>query len=161
MVEGTFHTGDVSSAVLHDLLIPILTLKTDSPITALGTAIRALVTVSCGGDVVEIVALLALGVVSSDRAVLAVWLDTGLAEVLGVEVEALLTRVTLVIALTLGTGGWAGLTLVGQLVGPLAVRTGVLALAVLKEEACLTLKAACGQWSGGDHLTGLTVGTTG
>ena len=39
--------------------------------------------------------------------------------------------------------------------------TGLPALAVLKEEARLALGAACGQWSRGDHLTGLTVGPTG
>ncbi len=75
--------------------------------------------------------------------------------------EALLTSLTLVIALTRGTGGRAGLTLVGQLVGPLAGRAGVQTLAVLKEEACLAFGTARGQWSRGDHLTGLTVGTTG
>ena len=39
--------------------------------------------------------------------------------------------------------------------------TGLPALAVLKEEARLALGAACGQWSRGDDLTGLTVGATG
>jgi len=104
---------------------------------------------------------LALRVRSSDRTVLAVWLDTGLAEVLSIEVEAFLTSIALVHALTTLAGGRAGLALVGQLVGPLAGRTGVLALAVLKEEARLALGAACGQWSRGDDLTGLTVGSTG
>jgi hypothetical protein len=50
-------------------------------------------------------------------------------------VEALLTSITLVHTQTTLTGTRTLVTLVGQLVGPKAGRTGVLALAVLKEEA--------------------------
>ena len=64
------------------------------------------------------------------------------------------------IRFTSGALAGTSLAFVQDLVLPGPSVTGLLALAVLKEEACLTLKAACGQWSGGDHLTGLTVGAT-
>ena len=102
-----------------------------------------------------------MSVVAVDGAVLTVWLDTGLAEVDLVQMVALLTSRAFVHAVTSLTGRWAGLALGSQLVGPLSSGTGVLALAVLKEEAGFTLGAARGQRSTGDDRTGLTVGPTG
>ena len=86
-------------------------------------------------DEVEVIAFLALGILARNGAVFAVWLDTSLAEVLGIQVVALLTSLAFVIRLTRLTGSRALIALGGQLVGPKSGTTGVLALAVLKEEA--------------------------
>ncbi len=60
-----------------------------------------------------------------------------------------------------GALAWTSLAFVQDLVLPGPGVTGLLALAVLKEEAGLAFGTARGQWSRGDHLTGLTVGATG
>ena len=75
--------------------------------------------------------------------------------------EPWLTGVAFDIRLAGGTRGRTSLALVQDLVLPESSSTGLLALAILKEVAVLTLGAACGQRSRGDHRTGLTVGSTG
>ena len=77
------------------------------------------------------------------------------------EDEPCFTGVAFDIGLTGGAGGGTTLACVQNLVLPSSSSTGLLALAVLKEEAGFTLGAARGQRSTGDDRTGLTVGATG
>ena len=135
MVNVAFHTGGLGPSICDDPLISGLTLCTERPIAAFKTSSGAFLTVTRKSDVVEVIAFLALGILALNGAVLTVWLDTSLAEVLGIQVEALLTRITLVHTFTSFTGTRARITLGGQLVGPKSRRTGVLARAVLKEKA--------------------------